>query len=60
MRHRADILMWGAAVVVAGVVTAVSSAAGARLGAALTGGVIVLTALIIGALVADEVRSDRA
>jgi hypothetical protein len=45
--------MWGAGLVVAAGATLIASAAGARLGAALTGGVILLVATVLTGLAID-------
>jgi len=52
-------MLWLTAVAAAAAATAVAAAAGARLGAALTLGVAVLTALVLGGL-AWEARSRAA
>jgi hypothetical protein len=53
---RRDALAWAAGLAIATVVTLIASAAGARLGSALTGGVVALVATVVGAL-ALEARS---
>ena len=53
---RRDALAWGVALTVATVVTLIAFAAGARLGAALSGGVIALAAILVGALALDTRR----
>ncbi len=50
---RRDLLMWSAGLVLAAIVTLIASAAGARLGSALTGGVIVLVAAVLTGLAID-------
>ena len=45
--NRRDLLTWSAGLVLAAVATVIASAAGARLGSALTGGVIVLVATVV-------------
>lgn len=47
---RRDVVIWAAGIVVAAVATLIASAAGARLGSALTAGVIALVAVVVGAL----------
>ena len=44
---RVDLVVWGAGVVAAAVAAAIASVAGARLGSALTAGVIALTAIVV-------------
>ncbi len=57
---RRDLLIWGAGIVVAAVATLIASAAGARLGSALTAGVIALVAIVVGALALEaRDRSQR-
>jgi uncharacterized membrane-anchored protein len=53
---RRDLVIWAAALVLAAVATAIGSVAGARLGAALSGGVIVLVATVLVGLALDERR----
>lgn len=53
---RGDALAWGVALIVATVVTLIAFAAGARLGSALTGGVIALAAVLVGALALEARR----
>lgn len=47
---RRDTLAWAAGLVIGTVATLIASAAGARLGSALTAGVIALVATVVGAL----------
>lgn len=47
---RRDVVIWAAGIVIAAVATLIASAAGARLGSALTAGVIALVAVVVGAL----------
>lgn len=54
---RRDLVIWAVGLALAAVATAIGSAAGARLGAALTGGVIVLVATVLVGLALDERRS---
>ncbi len=57
---RHDLLIWGAGIVVAAAATLIASAAGARLGAAFTAGVIALVAIVVGALALEaRARSRR-
>lgn len=58
MTFNRDLVTWSVAVVVAAVVGAISGFGGARLGAALTGSVIALTAVVVARLVLEE-RSGR-
>lgn len=51
---RRDALAWGAGLVLAAVATGIASASGARLGVALTVGVIVLVATVVGALALER------
>lgn len=51
---RRDALAWAAGLIVAAVATLIASAAGARLGSALTAGVIALMATVVGALVLER------
>ena len=53
---RRDILTWGVGLVLAAVVTVIASLAGARLGSALTGGVIALVVVVVGALALERRR----
>ncbi len=53
---RRDAAVWGLAVAVAVVLTLVASAAGARLGSALTAGVIGLVVTVIAMLLLDTRR----
>ena len=55
---RIDAIAWAAAVVLAALGTLIAWAAGARLGAALTLGAIILVAVIVAALLVDA-RSHR-
>lgn len=50
---RRDVALWGVALVLAAVATLVGSLAGARLGAALTGGLIVVVATVLTGLARD-------
>lgn len=52
--NRRDPLVWAAGLVLATVATLIASAAGARLGAALTGGVIVLVATVLTGLALSD------
>lgn len=52
--RRRDLVWWAAGLVLAVLATAISSGAGARLGAALTGGVIVLVATVLVGLALGE------
>ena len=54
---RRDALTWAAALIIATVVTLVAFAAGARLGSAMTAGVIALVTIVAGALALE--RSNR-
>jgi len=47
---RRDLLIWAVGIVAGAVATLIASAAGARLGSALTAGVIALVAIVVGAL----------
>ena len=48
--------MWSVGLALAAIATLIASAAGARLGAALTGGVIVLVAIVLTGLALDTRR----
>lgn len=54
--NRRDLLTWSAGLVLAAVATVIASAAGARLGSALTGGVIVLVATVVAGLAMERRR----
>lgn len=54
--NRRDLLTWSAGLVLAAVATVIASAAGARLGSALTGGVIVLVATVVAGLAMEGRR----
>jgi hypothetical protein len=57
---RRDLLIWAAGIVAGAVATLIASAAGARLGSALTAGVIALVAIVVGALALEaRDRSHR-
>jgi hypothetical protein len=51
---RSDVIMWTVAVLVGALVAVVSSAAGARLGAALSGSAIAITAVVVARMVMEE------
>lgn len=51
-----DLVMWSIGLALAVVATLIASASGARLGAALTGGVIVLVATVLTGLALDTRR----
>ena len=51
---RNDVLLWVGAVGAAAVATLIASVAGARLGPALTAGVIVLVAAVVGATIVQD------
>lgn len=51
---RRDALLWTAGIVAATIATVIFSAAGARLGSALTAGVIALTAVVVAGLAFDK------
>lgn len=53
---RRDAVAWAVAIAVGAVLTLIASASGARLGSALTAGVIGLVATVIGALILDSRR----
>ncbi len=53
-QNRRDAIMWGLGVVLGTVATLLGSAGGARLGAALTGGVITLVATVLLGLARDS------
>jgi hypothetical protein len=50
---RRDLVMWSVGLVLAALVTVIASAAGARLGSALTGGVIILVTAVVAGLAID-------
>ena len=50
---RRDLVMWSVGLVLGALVTVIASAAGARLGSALTGGVIVLVITVVAGLAID-------
>lgn len=50
---RDDLVMWSLGLVLATLATVIASAAGARLGSALTGGVIVLVTTVVARLAID-------
>ena len=50
---RRDLVMWSVGLVLAVFATVIASAAGARLGSALTGGVIILVTTVVAGLVID-------
>lgn len=50
---RRDLVMWSVGLVLALLATVIASAAGARLGSALTGGVIVLVITVVAGLALD-------
>jgi hypothetical protein len=52
--NRRDILIWGLGAVLGILATLVSLAGSARLGAALTGGVIVLVVVVVAGLALDN------
>ncbi len=54
--NRRDLVMWSTGIVLAVVATLIASAAGARLGSALTGGVMVLVATVLAGLAIDAKR----
>lgn len=56
---RRDLPIWGAGIVAGAIATLIASAAGARLGAALTAGVIVLVAIVVGALAFESRDRSR-
>jgi hypothetical protein len=56
---RRDLLIWGTGIVVAAAATLIASAAGARLGSALTAGVIALVAIVVGALALEARDRSR-
>lgn len=51
--NRRDLAMWSIGIALAVVATLIGDAAGARLGAALTGGVIVLVVTVVAGLALD-------
>ncbi len=53
--NRRDLVVWAAALVAATAATIISSTAGARLGTALTVGVITVVAVILAALAYERV-----
>jgi len=50
---RRDLVMWSVGLVLGVLATVIASAAGARLGSALTGGVIILVTTVVAGLVID-------
>ena len=50
---RRDLAMWSVGLALAALATVIASAAGARLGSALTGGVIVLVTTVVAGLAID-------
>lgn len=53
---RRDALIWVAGLAIGAVATLIASAAGARLGSALTAGVIALVVVVVGALMLEGRR----
>jgi membrane protein YdbS with pleckstrin-like domain len=51
---RRDLVMWSVGLVLAVLATVIAWAAGARLGSALTGGVIVLVIIVVAGLAIDR------
>ena len=51
---RRDLVMWSVGLVLAVLATVIASAAGARLGSALTGGVIILVIAVVAGLAIDR------
>lgn len=54
--NRRDLVTWSVGLVLAAVATVIASSAGARLGSALTGGVIVLVATVLTGLAMEGRR----